>query len=144
MTEKAIPIDRAMQCVLKRDHRDIGERSDAVLRTAMPGEELNLSRKLKCLFLWKRLKTGDQPSGGPCVNFVSRTQRFSSRSFPRKRESRGHAFGVCCSGSPPSRGRAEKFTCAAARDTRTPTPITTLLPPPHHRGGRRIYRPSPS
>src|ERR1019366_5024155 len=31
------------RCVPKRDHRDIGERSDAVLRTAMPGDD---SRRL--------------------------------------------------------------------------------------------------
>jgi hypothetical protein len=35
---QAIPI-RWARCVLKRDGRVIGERSDAVLRTAMPGQD---------------------------------------------------------------------------------------------------------
>jgi hypothetical protein len=34
----AIPL-RDAQCSPRRDHRDIGERSDAVLRTTMPGDD---------------------------------------------------------------------------------------------------------
>jgi hypothetical protein len=34
-----IPLDVAMPCHGKRDGRDIGERSDAVLRTAVPGHD---------------------------------------------------------------------------------------------------------
>jgi hypothetical protein len=35
----AIPIRKAQRCVPKRDGRVIGERSDAVLWTAMPGHD---------------------------------------------------------------------------------------------------------
>jgi hypothetical protein len=43
-----VPLRKAQRAP-KRDDRDIGERSDAVLRTAMPGrDDLNASGNFRC------------------------------------------------------------------------------------------------
>jgi hypothetical protein len=48
----AIPISDAHDCPPKRDGRDIGERSDAVLRTAMSGHDgLKIIRTTQMIFI---------------------------------------------------------------------------------------------